>query len=81
MLGLSGGRRLTLRSASSDPTPFVSQGEQSLGRGKGQYFHRVSEEVKEGDCRGGLELRSIPGTSEETLPEGQVRVTNAAGRR
>ncbi len=30
--------------------PFVSQGEQSLGRGKGQYFHRVSEEVKVGDC-------------------------------
>ena len=30
--------------------PFVSQGEQSLERGKGQYFHRVSEEGKEGDC-------------------------------
>jgi len=27
--------------------PFVSQGEQSLGRGKGQYFYHVSEEVKE----------------------------------
>src|SRR4030043_269477 len=27
--------------------PMVSQGEQSLGRGKGQYFYHVSEEVKE----------------------------------
>jgi len=27
--------------------PVVSQGEQSLGRGKGQYFYHVSEEVKE----------------------------------
>ena len=31
--------------------PFVSQGEHNLGRGKGQCFHRVSEEGKEGDCR------------------------------
>jgi hypothetical protein len=31
--------------------PFLSQGEQSLGRGKGQCFHRVSEEGKGGDCR------------------------------
>jgi hypothetical protein len=31
--------------------PLVSQGEQSLGRGKGQCFHHVSEEGKEGDCR------------------------------
>ena len=50
--------------------PLVSQGEQSLGRGKGQCFHRVSEGVKEGDCRGGWELQSSPGTSEETIPEG-----------
>ena len=27
--------------------PVASQGEQSLGRGKGQYFHSVSEEGKE----------------------------------
>ena len=52
--------------------PLVSQGEQSLGRGKGQCFHRVSEGVKEGDCRGGWELQSIPETSEETIPEGQA---------
>ena len=31
--------------------PLVSQGEHNLGRGKGQCFHRVSEEGKEGDCR------------------------------
>jgi len=31
---------------------FVSQGEQSLGRGKGQYFYRVSEEVKERGLHG-----------------------------
>jgi hypothetical protein len=28
--------------------------------------------VKEGDCRGGWELQSSPGTSEETIPEGQA---------
>ena len=27
--------------------PFVSQGQQNLERGKGQYLHHVSEEVKE----------------------------------
>ena len=26
--------------------PLVSQGQHNLGRGKGQYFHRVSEEGK-----------------------------------
>jgi len=31
--------------------PLVSQGEHNLGREKGQCFHRVSEEGKEGDCR------------------------------
>ena len=31
--------------------PIVSPGQHNLGRGKGQYFHRVSEEGKEGDCR------------------------------
>ena len=31
--------------------PLVFQGEHNLGRGKGQYFHRVSEEGKAGDCR------------------------------
>jgi len=53
--------------------PFVSQGEHNLGRGKGQYFHRVSEEEKEGDCteRAG-NSRKDPGTSEETIPEGQA---------
>jgi hypothetical protein len=30
--------------------PLVSQGQHNLGRGKGQCFHRVSEEGKEGDC-------------------------------
>ena len=31
--------------------PLAFQGQHSLGRGKGQYFHRVSEEGKAGDCR------------------------------
>jgi hypothetical protein len=31
--------------------PLESQGQHNLGRGKGQYFHRVSEEGKDGDCR------------------------------
>ncbi len=31
--------------------PFASQGEHKPERGKGQYFHHVSEEGKDGDCR------------------------------
>ena len=31
--------------------PIGSQRQHNFGRGKGQYFHRVSEEGKEGDCR------------------------------
>jgi len=31
--------------------PFGSQGQHNLGRGKGQCFHRVPEEGKDGDCR------------------------------
>jgi hypothetical protein len=31
--------------------PLVSQGQHTLERGKGQCFHHVSEEGKEGDCR------------------------------
>jgi len=27
--------------------PLASEGQHNLGRGKGQYFYRVSEEVKE----------------------------------
>ena len=31
--------------------PLGSQGQHNLGRGKGQYFHHVSEEGKEGRLR------------------------------
>ena len=31
--------------------PLAFQGQHNLERGKGQCFHRVSEEGKEGDCR------------------------------
>jgi hypothetical protein len=53
--------------------PLVSEGQHNLGRGKGQYFYHVSEEVKERR----LHLRADnsgkdSGTSEETIPEGQA---------
>jgi hypothetical protein len=55
--------------------PLASQGQHNLGRGKGQYFYHVSEEVKEGDCteRAGNSRKGL-GTSEETIPEGQAGV-------
>jgi hypothetical protein len=53
--------------------PLVSQGQHNLGRGKGQYFYHVSEEVKEWRLHGSAEnSRRGPGTSEETIPEGQA---------
>jgi len=51
--------------------PFVSQGEHNLGRGKGQYFHRVSERGRKEIAVEAINSRS-PGTSEETIPEGQA---------
>jgi len=35
--------------------PLVSQGQHNLGRGKGQYFYHVSEEVKERGLHGSAE--------------------------
>jgi hypothetical protein len=60
--------------------PLVSQGQHNLGRGKGQYFYHVLEEVKGRRLheRAG-NSRKDPATSEETIPEGQVRVANATG--
>ena len=53
--------------------PLVSQGQHNLGRGKGQYFYHVSEEVKERGLHGSAEnSRRDPGTSEETIPEGKA---------
>ena len=61
--------------------PLASQGEHSLGRRKGQYFHRVSEGGKDRRLRDAINSRLGPGTSEETIPEGQAGVAKAAGRR
>jgi hypothetical protein len=58
-------------------TPLPTGFHASLPKG----HHRVSEEVKEGDCRGGWELLSNPGTLEETIPEGQAGEAKATGRR
>ena len=53
--------------------PLVSQGQHNLGRGKGQCFYHVSEEVKERGLHGSAEnSRKDPGTSEETIPEVQT---------
>ena len=46
--------RSSIRSVRESELPIVPvgfQGQQNLGRGKGQCFHPVSEEGKEGDCR------------------------------
>jgi hypothetical protein len=52
---------------------LVSQGQHNLGRGKGQYFYHVSEEVKEKRLHGSAgNSRKGPGTSEETIPEDQA---------
>ena len=59
--------------------PFGSQEQHNLGRGKGQYFHRVSEEGKGGDCRRGWELQSSPGPSEETMAGSQAGIAKAPG--
>jgi hypothetical protein len=62
--------------------PLVSQGEHNLGRGKGQYFYHVSEGVKERRLHGRAgNSRKDPGTSEETIPEGQAGAAKATGRR
>ena len=54
--------------------PMVSQGQHNLGRGKGQYFYHVSEEVKGRRLHGRAgNSRKDPETSEETIPEGQAR--------
>ena len=47
MLGLSGGRRLALMGASSDPTPLEGQGQQNPARGKGPCFVQATEEWRE----------------------------------
>ena len=39
--------------------PLGSRGQHNLGRGKGQCFHRVSEEEKEGDCREAVNSRVV----------------------
>ena len=39
------------REAELPIVPLISQEEHNLERGKGQCFHRVSEEGKGGDCR------------------------------
>ena len=47
-------KRSSTGSARESELPIVPlgfQGQHNLGRGKGQYFHRVSEEGKGGDCR------------------------------
>ena len=52
--------------------PLVSQRQHNFGRGKGQYFYHVFEEEKERRLRNAENSRKDPGTSEETIPEGQA---------
>ena len=41
----------SVRESELSVVPIGSQRQHNFGRGKGQCFHRVSEEGKEGDCR------------------------------
>jgi len=52
--------------------PQVSQRQHNFERGKGQYFHRVSEGEKERRLRKRYKLQTVLGTSEETMPESQA---------
>jgi hypothetical protein len=57
-------RRSSIRPVRESELPIVPmgfQGQQNLGRGKGQCFHHVSEEGKEGDCRWGWKLQRRSG--------------------
>ncbi len=53
--------------------PLVSQRQHNFGRGKGQYFHRVSEGGKERRLRKRYKLQAVLATSEETMSESQAR--------
>ena len=52
--------------------PLIFQRQHNFERGKGQYLHHVSEAVKKRRLRKRYKLQMISGTSEETMPEGQV---------
>jgi hypothetical protein len=52
--------------------PTVSQRQHNFGRGKWQYLYHVSEGEKERRLRNAENSRKDPGTSEETIPEGQA---------
>jgi len=57
-------KRSSIRPVRESELPIVSivsQREQSLGRGKGQSFHQVSEGGKGGDCRWGWKLQRRSG--------------------
>jgi hypothetical protein len=53
--------------------PLVSRKQHNFGRGKGQCLHHVSKEGKEEEIAAMLKNSGAnPGTSEETIPEGQA---------
>jgi len=52
--------------------PMGSQRQHNFGRGKGQCLHHVSEGAKGGNCSNAGNSRKDPGTSEETISEGQA---------
>ena len=62
--------------------PLLSQRQHNFERGKGQYLHHVSEGEKERRLQKRYKLLTIPGTSEETIPESQAEeIVKASGRR
>ena len=70
-----------LRESELPIVPFASQRQHNFERGKGQCLYHVSEGEKERRLRNAGNSRKDPGTSEETIPEGQAGITKATGRR
>ena len=60
--------------------PFVSQRQHNFERGKWQYFYHVSKEEKGRRLRNAENSGKDPGTSEETIPEGQAGAKASGGR-
>jgi hypothetical protein len=63
--------------------PVGFQGQQNLGRGKGQCFHHVLKKGRKEIAVEAGNSEQNSGTSEETIPEGQAgtQAVKATGRR
>jgi len=61
--------------------PIGFQSSRTLGEGRGNAFIEFLKEGRKEIAGEARNSREDPGTSEETIPEGQAGVAKAAGRR